>query len=273
MGETPLTRSYLERLSTIELCRTAELYGLDIPSDLDRIFIIEELLDLAAGDESDRFDFSDMPAIASGCPEPVPLPRQYNITFIEAIIRDPLWVFVFWEVKSSERDLFEKASDFSGYHLKVSLCSRSEPAVRERISPEDAEKEGVFIIPVGGEDTAWYLGFPRSEEAGSGKEVSLFDSHAGPYLTEQPYPRSAAGLVDSGNRCYKVELCTGRGREEVLLAVSNSFLLPELPKKSAVQKGAPKNPLVLLSGSEDFDILRSGDRQSRIKLRGKQFPG
>jgi hypothetical protein len=252
MGETPLARSDLERLSTVELYRTAELYGLDIPPDLDRVFIIEELLDLAAGDENDQFDSSDAPVIVSGHPEPAPLPRQYNITFIEALIRDPLWVFVFWEIKSSDRDLFEKASDFSGYHLKVSLRGRFEPAVRERITPEDAEKAGMFIIPVGGEDTAWYLGFPRSEEAGSGTEASAFDP---------------------GNRCYKVELCAGRGGEEVLLAVSNSFLLPELPKKSAAPKGAPKNPLALLSGSADFDILRSGDRQSRIKLRGKQFPG
>jgi hypothetical protein len=252
MDESALTRSCLERLSTAELYRTAELYGLDIPSDLDRIFIIEELLDFAAGDENDQPEYQNAPVIASGCLEPVPLPKQYNITFIEAIIRDPLWVFVFWEVKSSDRDLFERDPDFSGYHLKVSLCSRSEPAVRERISPEDAEKEGVFIIPIGDEDTAWYLGFPQSEEAGPGTEAQAFDS---------------------GNRCYKVELCAGRGGEEVLLAVSNSFWLPELPKKSAASKGAPKNPLVVLSGSEDFDILRSGDRQSRIKLRGNQFPG
>jgi hypothetical protein len=246
MDESLLTRSYLERLSTVELYGTAEAYGLDIPLDLDRIFIIEELLDLAAADENDQFEYSDVSIIASGCLEPVPLPRQYNITFIEAIIRDPLWVFVCWEVKGSDRDLFEKTADFSGYHLKASPCSRCEPVVRERISPEDAEKEGVFIIPVGGEDIAWYLGFPQSE-----RELA----------------------VNPGNRCYKVELCAGRGGEEVLLAVSNSFRLPELPKKSAAQKGAPKNPLALLSGSEDFDILRSGDRQSRIKLRGNQFPG
>jgi hypothetical protein len=241
MDDSLVTRSYLERFSTDELMRMADRSGLDIPPGLDRIFLIEELLDLAAEDREDEEPLEAAPVTAD-VPKSVALPGQYSITFIEAMIRDPLWVFVFWEIKGADREVFENAPDFGGYYLKVSPWGRAEPAVRERVSPETAEKEGVFIVPIGAEDTAWYLGFPsedRSSEAGN------------------------------RNRQCKVELCAGQGGEEVLLAASKPFRLPELlgfPRQNR-DPGGYNNPLIRLSGAGDFHILRNGDRQSRDKKR------
>ncbi|MDR2618833.1 MAG: DUF4912 domain-containing protein [Treponema sp.] len=247
MDDPLVTRSYLESLSTGELTRMADRSGLDIPPGLDRIFIIEELLDLAAEDREDEEPLETAPVTAD-VPEPAAIPKQYNITFIEAMIRDPLWVFVFWEVKGADREVFENSPDFDGYYLKVSPLGRAEPVVRERISPEDAEKEGVFIVPVGTEDTAWYLGFPSADR-----------SHEGGNM----------------NRQCKVEICAGYGGEEILLAASKPFRFPELldfPRRNR-DPGGYGNPLICLSGAGDFHILRNGDRQSRDKKRDYSAAG
>ena len=47
MDGIPITRSYLETLSSWELVKLSDHYGIDIPPGLDRIFIIEELLEIA----------------------------------------------------------------------------------------------------------------------------------------------------------------------------------------------------------------------------------
>ncbi|MDR1566817.1 MAG: DUF4912 domain-containing protein [Treponema sp.] len=243
MDDSLVTRSCLERLSTDELIRMADRSGLDIPPGLDRIFIIEELLDLAAEDREDEEPLEAAPVTADA-KEPAALPKQYNITFIEAMMRDPLWIFVFWEVKEADREVFENAPDFDGYYLKVSPWGRAEPAVRERISPEDAAKEGVFIVPVGAGDTAWYLSFPPGDGSPGGNR----------------------------NRQYKVELCAGQGGGGILLAASKPFRLPELldlPRRDR----AEGSPLIGLSGAGDFHILRNGDRQSRARKRDYSSAG
>ena len=65
------------------------------------------------------------------------------------MIRDPLWAFVFWEIKGHDREIFERSPDFDGYCLKV------RPA--EGTANDEAES---FTVSVGNDDTAWYLGFP-----------------------------------------------------------------------------------------------------------------
>ncbi|AEF80376.1 DUF4912 domain-containing protein [Leadbettera azotonutricia] len=219
MKEIDITRPYLESLATDELVRMADLLGFDIPPGLDRIFIIEELLE-STSEEFMEDDEEENPLkaefIDTGFFEAVALPRQYNITFLEIIIRDPLWAFVFWELKGSDKNIFEKAADFNGYYLKV--------------SPQNGDKEGVFIVPVGIDDTAWYLGFPAGDS-----------------------PEGEA-------RSYIVELCADRGGE-VSLASSPAFALPGLPGRLC----AGGDALRRLSGAEDFRILRSGDRLSRVK--------
>jgi hypothetical protein len=239
MYDGSLTRISLESLTTDRLVKLADLYGLDIPPGLDRLFIIEELLEIASEDEGGE----DAPSLEGslvmdpGFLEPVPLPRQYNITFIEVMIRDPLWIFVFWEVKEFDKETLEKAPDFGGYYLKVSPWDKS----RRYLS---SGEEGVFTVPVETGDTARYLGFPPAGEAEEDKNSRL-----------------------------KVELCVKRGAGEFVLAVSNPFRLPFLPRlPSGAEQGENcgryKNPLVRLSGAGDFHILRNLDRLFRPKQSG-----
>ena len=227
------TRPYLESLTTSQLIKISDNEGIDIPSGLDRIFIIEELLDFYFPDEEELSTETDM--METELAETVPLPKQYNITFLEVMIRDPLWAFVFWEVKSLDKEQFEKAKGFNGYYLKVSPLVK-----RNKTSQQGAD--GVFTVPVGLEDTAWYLNF-------SPQDLDVYRQDV---------------------NCYKVELCVNIGGEETVLAASNPVKLPGLPEfPSEIEKkelcGALSNPLIRMSGYGDFPVLRKNERAFRLK--------
>jgi hypothetical protein len=150
MDVTRFTRVFLDSLSTDELVKLADSHGIDIPPDLERIFIIEELLEIGSEDGwENEFGREGTLKGEADFLEPVPLPGRYNITYLEVMIRDPLWVFVFWEIKGHDREVFEKSPDFDGYCLKV----------RPMGDAAGGEAES-FTVPVGSGDTAWYLGFP-----------------------------------------------------------------------------------------------------------------
>ncbi|MDR2746785.1 MAG: DUF4912 domain-containing protein [Treponema sp.] len=225
MDHLPLARPYLDSLTTQELARLADKYGIDIPADLDRIFIIEELLDYERGEEAEEETESSF----SGSPdylETAPIPRQYNITFIDVMVRDPLWAFVFWEVKEHDREIFEKNPDFSGYFLRVSPAKEGNPL-----------GDLSFTVQVDNGDTARYLGFSE-------------------------YPPE--GLRDG---VFRVEFCVGFGGSWEALAVSRGFRLPRLQKKTIRDQDPPPG-LPLLSGLDEFPILRSADRMSHPRFSG-----
>ena len=184
--DVPYTRPWLESLSTSELGKLAEDLGIDIPPGLERIFIIEELLlESAAVSESKPVeDIEINPTYA----EAVALPKQYNISYIDVMTRDPLWVYVFWEIKNHDRETHEHAEDFNGYCLRVIPLSEEENKPMPR--------ENSFTVSVGVNDTAIYLGFAE-------------------------YSLQAASR-------YLIKLGVIRGDSELQLAVSSSFSLPKL---------------------------------------------
>jgi len=153
----PVSRSWLESLCTDELIKLADTYGIDIPPGLERIFTIEEILE--ASNAENQQPVEDI-VVNPSYSETALLPKQYNISFIEVIIRDPLWVFVFWEIKGHDRDVHENAADFNGYFLRVI------PLVEEK---EQQPMEDLFTVSVGAEDNARYLGF-----AEHGKEADCY---------------------------------------------------------------------------------------------------
>lgn len=140
------TRAYLESLTTRELARMADREGIDILPGLERVFIIQELL------ENSNEEIPENPQEPEGrqaklCP--VPLPKQYNITYLDILIRDPLWVFAFWEINGPEKERFEASPDFDGYCLRV-------------LSLEKDSEAAAFMVQVDTVDNAWYVGFPPS---------------------------------------------------------------------------------------------------------------
>ncbi|MDR0668557.1 MAG: DUF4912 domain-containing protein [Treponema sp.] len=145
MERSRLVRPYLDSLTTRELIRMADNLGIDIPPSLERIFIIEELLDYAGADDEEDEDGGSL--VESDYLETAPIPRRYNITFIDVMIRDPLWVFAFWEVKEHDGEIIEQDPDFSAY------CLRIKPEGRP------VRKDFPCVIQVDPGDTARYLCF------------------------------------------------------------------------------------------------------------------
>jgi hypothetical protein len=226
MQNSESTRPCLERLTTRELARMADREGIDIPPDLDRIFIIQELLEYAGQDQR-----PPEPEVAppGGRLEPVPLPRRYNITWLELLPRDPLWVFAFWEIKAQDRERLEASPDFEGYCLRGRLMGT----------------DMTFSIAVGNDDNAWYLGFP---------------SQRGPYTVELGvnFRQDGRGADNRGTERHGV-------KEPVFktLAASAPFVMPRLPDP-VEREECLSNSLLRLSGAESFLAFRGGDRLSRV---------
>jgi hypothetical protein len=227
-----LNLSYLEKLSAPELRDLAIAFGIDIPHNMERPFIIEEILDNAPcltffqrgkiasrSMETEFTDFENIPPV----PEPVELPKQYNITRINAIVRDPLWVFVFWEIRDADRKIYEKQHGFRGYFLRVSLdqCKKGN------------EAGTVFTIPVSANDTERYIHFPSVEHC---KELCGSD------------------VVSP----FNVALCYSHTGGEAVLAVTLPFRLPGMLEISErIVPARDKDTLLRLSGIDDLPVLRN----------------
>ena len=187
----PLSRHWLESLSTGELVSLADNFGIDIPPGLERIFIIEELLENSVDDNQETEDDLETTPVYT---ETAALPKQYNISFIEVMIRDPLWVFVFWEIKGHDKELHEKADDFSGYCLRVIPLNEGEASPRA--------KDDSFTVTIDANDSARYLGFPEHSSKNSGR--------------------------------YIIKLCAIRGASEIQVAVSLPFELPKVAENDNI---------------------------------------
>jgi len=232
MIDASLTRVYLESLSSGELLKLADRFNLDIPAGIERVFIVEALLENAFGDEDTNKTVDDM---ESDFLESAALPKQYNISFVDVMIRDPLWAFVFWEIKSHDREVFEGMPDFNGYCLKVL------PMRDASVSKPAGEAEDSFIVPLDLHASGLYLNFPPLEPV-------------------------------EAEACYRIELCALNGRNPVPLAMSGSFKLPRLlaePNQNSLLstefQELYRNPLACLSGARDFPVIRNADRLIRSR--------
>ena len=245
MDNIPVSQSYLESLTTKELLILADTHGIDIPPDLDRVFIIEELQELTAFQLEINLDVNEelIEEPQGKTTESVVLPKQYNITYLETLVRDPLWVYVYWEVKVSDRDFFEKSPDFNGYFLKV-------VSINIHANQNFAGPVEVFTVSIEPEDNARYLGFPPAEEN-----------------TKENTEENEELLSRVGQRSFRIELYAKKGKEDNFLAASDTFTLPSLPPR-AEKKVLEKYPLIKMSGIENFNVIRNADRDARIKRGG-----
>ena len=223
--QIPVSRHWLESLSSGELIKLADNYGIDIPPGLERIFIIEELLENSINDEQDESENEEPEnelKINTSFSETAALPKHYNISYIEVIIRDPLWAFVFWEVKDHDREAHEHTEDFGGYCLRVIPLAADEAAPLSR--------ENSFTVAIDLEDSARYLGFAEHSPQAAGR--------------------------------YIVLLCAIHGGSEQQLAASLPFNLPVLNENETIS-ALDRNPLIRLSGARDLSIIKNMDRSDR----------
>jgi len=159
-----------------------------------------------------------------------PLPKHYNISFIETLIRDPLWTFVFWEIKKHDRDQHENSINFECYRLRVV------PLKEPGFQPDMAAS---FTVSVGKNDCGWYIGFPPNGWRCYKVELCAAHKHEYAVLAEsRPFflPRLIQPRLET-----------------------NSMVLD---KDEEIQS-LYRNPLAQLSGIDNFLLFRGVDRQSR----------
>lgn len=118
MSDEIITRAYLEKLSFSELSRLADNYGIDVPENLDRRFLIAELLEISEENE----EISDDMIVSSADNEnkEFVLPKNYNETQINCVLRNPVWLFVFWNMSESDSLMLKKLGN---YNLMLRICS------------------------------------------------------------------------------------------------------------------------------------------------------
>ena len=228
-----LTSAYLESLSTGELIKLAEKYCADIPADPKRNLIVKELLEyneksannLSENEEND------------GSGKSAALPKQYNISFVEVNVRDPLWAFVFWEIKNQDREQYENASGFQGYCLHViPLADNGEPS-----------GEAPFTVTVNGGDVSRYLGFPP----GGGRRFQI----------ELRVRQKNGVTVLAASKPFLLPVLINRETNRLDAPPSGEAV--GVSRREREIQAAYQNPLALLSGAGAYSLTSSVDRCAR----------
>ena len=226
--------------------KLADMYGLDVSVCHQRVDIIEELADYGkknsvtdrTGDAYESEDTARDGVVGKedhdaddGFGASAALPKQYNISFIEVNVRDPLWVFVFWGIKSQERELHENTPDFKGYCLRAVQLAENSPQPGGIVA---------FSVAVGVEDISRYLGFPP----GNGRlfQVELCALHG------------TGGAVLAASRPFRLPRLINNRNNNCTVPGQNSDI-----------NNAYTNPLAQLSGIENYSLTRSVDRLPRAK--------
>jgi hypothetical protein len=147
MSNRILSRNYLESMVSADLVALADEYGIDVPENLNRRFIIAELLETAA--ELDDENENTMVLVESAELPQAELPKSYNETSVTAILRNPVWLYIYWDI--SEKDL-----DF------IHSTPGCQPALNIVIFDSENKRvpEDCFIMPVALDEREQYVLLP-----------------------------------------------------------------------------------------------------------------
>ena len=149
MNNEQISCAYLETLAFKDLVKLADEYGVDVPQDLDRRFLIAELLELAQ-EESNASDLQMIITDDDEENEEINLPANYNETQIAAILRNPAWLFVFWNI--SEFDMNKIKHQKETLHIKVNTYKKSENSMITdsfEVQVLDESQEQYVLLPKG----------------------------------------------------------------------------------------------------------------------------
>ena len=210
MKKQAITHAYLESLSFADLISLADTYGIDVPDNLNRRFLIGELLDVA---EETADDLSDM-IIAQGeggmSASGASLPESYNMTQIGAVLRSPAWVYVYWDIGETDIRSLKK---HGVYTIFLRVCSF---ANRTDTKPDDA-----YDVQIAPADTSEYLLCPagkkiiRIELAASVKTETIVLASSG--TVEIPRSSKLLAHIRPGNEAGITPIASLSGIKELLL--------------------------------------------------------
>ncbi|WP_428769022.1 DUF4912 domain-containing protein [Treponema sp. HNW] len=129
MERVNLTRAYLETLSSADLKDLADEYGIDIPENLTRRFVIAELLEACEENpdgapldlcEGGAKDSKSCHGLYKPFGNGSDLPSSYNENKINAVLRNPAWCYVYWDIKKSDYADLMADEFFTRFILRIS---------------------------------------------------------------------------------------------------------------------------------------------------------
>jgi|GEM_PF-258437 len=207
----------LSLLSDDELSLIAGKMGIHVPEGLERVFLIEEIIEAFEDDTEEKAFSHDAPdhveekkligtGFIPGRLEEIAIPASYNETSITAIVRDPLWIFAFWEIADATQNKILAEIEDPKLILRVSDCS-------------DLEAYFHYDIAVHFEDRKWYINVP--------------------------YPKHS----------YQIDLCIAKYQKMKILAHSNIVHMPSQYIDMSSKIPQMTKSLLILSGSEELHLI------------------
>lgn len=152
MKKDTVSRQQLEAMTTADLILLADKYGINIPDDLNRTFIIGEILEANNESKEAARKSSEVQIKEDDTPVPDRLPETYNNTYIDAITRNPAWLFVFWDIKASDIAKINDARNFDSVFLHISFFDSAdgeEPLESLDIKTDLDSRELSVLLPSG----------------------------------------------------------------------------------------------------------------------------
>lgn len=204
-----INRAYLEKLSFSDLSKLADDFGVDVPEDLNRRFLIAELLELA--EEAKSSDDESMIISAEDGEAPAAkLPTNYNETQISCILRNPAWAFVFWNINDTDSAMIKSLTNCN---LMIRVCVLSAP---DKLQPEEAfeinastdTQEQYVLLPAGSN----YIRVELVYVAGNTGKVLAFTP-----VIEIPSPSKQLNDFQPGKESDYSEIIKLSGMEEILV--------------------------------------------------------
>ena len=171
MEDEKINRAYLETLSFADLVKLADEYGVDVPEDLDRRFLICELLELAQEFKHDN----ESPMLISSEETGIyntNLPKSYNETQISCVLRSPVWAFVFWDISETDLAMLKGLPDYS-LALRVCILDSDNglvPGEAFEIDIAQGVNEQYLLIPAGKK----FIRIELVYSSGANREVLAF---------------------------------------------------------------------------------------------------
>ena len=151
MNEDTINRASLEKLSFSDLVQLADEYGVDVPEDLDRRFLIAELLELA--EESNNREDEMIIASESDDQQPLVLNGNFNETQVSCVLRNPAWLFVFWNLNTNDA---ARIADNPASSLRLRICSLTDP--------KDLKPEEAFEVQTPSQSQEQYVLLPKGKK-------------------------------------------------------------------------------------------------------------
>lgn len=152
-NQIDLSRNTLETLTSSQLIDLADEYGIDIPDNLNRQFIIEELIEVAK-EIDENSNYKETIKVSDDAVNTIAteLPESYNETKIDVMLRNPVSLFVYWDF--SEVQLKQLKSNKISIYLQISFFD----------SMEAEKPEDTFEIQINIEDREQYILIPGGKK-------------------------------------------------------------------------------------------------------------